>query len=90
MDSLCKDIVILQAQQSTIRIEPGHQLLDTALVQQDDLVLALLLQDEGQQGGSIRLFPLSATPEHELPQPHDRQQEVLRLLPIGILFIAFK
>ena len=74
----------MQVRQSTIRIEPGYQLLDTALAEQDDLVLALLLQNSRRKGGSIRLFPLSAAAEHQLTPPNNRQQQVETLWHISI------
>ncbi len=66
----------LQVEQSQVKIETGCSLVDTALVQEEEVVLALLLQNEAQQGGSIRLLPLSSADFHRLPQPDSRQQQV--------------
>lgn len=70
----------MQVQQFSVSVGAGHQLIDTALVQQDELALALLLQGEGRKGGSIRLFSLSSATFHQLAEPNNGQQEV-RSLP---------
>ena len=69
----------MQVQQLSVSIGAGQQLEDTALVQQDELALALLLQGEGQKGGSIRLFSLSSATFHPLAEPNNGQQEVCSL-----------
>ena len=70
----------MQVAYSRVRVDPSCHLVDIALVQQGEVVLALLLQNKaGVKGGSMTQYPMASVASHELPDPDGQLQQVTPL-----------